>query len=230
MIDFSIMIKIIKFNYFEIKLFSLKMDILIEFFNESLNLIKNPKKILDLTEKLYDFNMIIENSRVIYDSKNPISNFIVPVTGAILGLSNLKTIDHVDLNRYMGLWYEYAKLRVYFEDDQINVTALYEMKDDIITVTNRSELNGTEKTINGTARSIDPSNSKLKVTFYPPFEGDYWIVMLDENYRYAVVSNPLKTTCWILSRSLCLPEYNSIVAQLKIMGFNTDFIQKSVHT
>ncbi|WP_417325088.1 lipocalin family protein [Halarcobacter sp.] len=122
---------------------------------------------------------------------------------------NIKSVQTVDLDRYIGSWYEIARYEHKFEKDCKNVTATYSIKEnDKIEVINRCTkmTNGEKTEAIGEAYSIDNTNAKLKVSFFWPFYGDYWIIMLDKNYSYAVISEPSKKYLWILSREKKLDE------------------------
>ncbi|WP_417332457.1 lipocalin family protein [Halarcobacter sp.] len=122
---------------------------------------------------------------------------------------NIKSVQTVDLNRYIGSWYEIARYEHKFEKDCKNVTATYSIKEnDKIEVINRcTKITTGEKTeAIGEAYAVDNTNAKLKVSFFWPFYGDYWIIMLDKNYSYAVISEPSKKYLWILSRDKKLDE------------------------
>ena len=120
------------------------------------------------------------------------------------------TVSYVDLKRYIGLWYEIARLPNSFQRDCArNTTASYELQPDgRIRVINRCVgADGVVKEAKGVARVVDTtSNSKLEVSFVrilgiQLFWGDYWIIGLDSNYKYAVVGNPSRKYGWILSRT-----------------------------
>jgi apolipoprotein D and lipocalin family protein len=128
------------------------------------------------------------------------------------GSSNLtkdppKTVDHVDLDRYLGLWYEQSRIPVYFEWNCERTTAEYSYNaDKTIRVDNQCYRHGIKSGGIGKAYP-DPgdttkSNSKLKVEFGTKLiiQGDYWIVRLDKDYSYVVVSSPDYSNLWILSR------------------------------
>ncbi|RXJ90850.1 hypothetical protein CRV01_06805 [Arcobacter sp. CECT 8983] len=122
---------------------------------------------------------------------------------------NIKSVPSVDLDRYLGSWYEIARYEHKFEKDCKNVTATYSLKeDDKIEVINRCTkiTTGEKSKAVGEAYAVDNTNSKLKVSFFWPFYGDYWIIMLDEDYSYAVISEPSKEYLWILSRTKNLDE------------------------
>ena len=122
----------------------------------------------------------------------------------------LATVESVDLERYQGVWYEIARYPNWFERDCVGTTAKYTLLPDgrvevVNTCFNRS-LDGPKRNIQGSARSVDPGNAKLKVSFFGPFEGDYWILDLGEDYECAVVGEPTRSFFWILSRTPTLDE------------------------
>ncbi|BAK72614.1 lipocalin family protein [Arcobacter sp. L] len=138
----------------------------------------------------------------------------------------LQTVQKVELNKYLGTWYEIARYEHFFERNCKNVTANYSMmNEETIKVINRCtkiQTNEKKEAI-GRAYAIDETNSKLKVSFFRPFYGDYWVLMLDENYKYAVVGTPSREYLWILSRDSKLDEEikNEILEKLPSLGFDT---------
>lgn len=143
------------------------------------------------------------------------------------GAAELQTVSHVDLERYVGDWYEIARLPNEFEESCVGSTAYYSLRSDgRLAVTNRCRedaLRGDEKSICGTARVVDQNtNAKLKVTFFWPFEGDYWVIDLDPEYRWAVVGEPKRRYLWILSRTPTLDArtYDGILARLPAAGYD----------
>jgi len=118
----------------------------------------------------------------------------------------LQVVPHVDIERYLGKWYEIALYPNWFEEGCFRSTAFYEkLEDGQIKVTNQCRMHGPEGELNeaiGIANVVDAStNAKLKVQFFWPFKGDYWIIDLDRDYQYAVVSEPGRQYLWILSRT-----------------------------
>lgn len=122
------------------------------------------------------------------------------------------TVAHVDLARYLGLWYEIARLPMWAEDDGASdITAEYALKDDgRIRVVNRCiDENGAVEQAEGEARVVEDSgNAKLEVTFLPkglrwlPFtKGDYWVLKLDPDYNVALVGTPDRKYLWLLARN-----------------------------
>lgn len=133
----------------------------------------------------------------------------------------VKTVSHVDLKKYLGKWYEIARYPNGFQKDCAGqVTATYtEREDGKIAVLNECrKKDGKIKAAKGKAKVDDPkTNSKLRVTFFWPFYGDYWILDLDQNYEFAVVGEPDRKYLWILSRTAQMDPavYDAILERLK---------------
>jgi len=114
-------------------------------------------------------------------------------------------VSTVDLNRYMGMWYEIARLPNYFERKLKCTSANYTLRDDgRITVLNKGYyLSDPQKSTSSRGVAWIPdkmSPAKLKVQFFWPFSGDYWIMELDKEYRYVLVGDPSLKYLWILAR------------------------------
>ena len=136
-----------------------------------------------------------------------------------------ETVAHVELTRYVGLWYEISSIPFFFGKGCLCSTANYTANSDgTIRVENSCNRDGKRDLAVAKAWTVDSSNSKLKVEFFWPFSADYWIVALDADYKWAVVSNPYRDYLWILSRTPHLEqsEYDTIVAYLKNNGFPVD--------
>ena len=147
---------------------------------------------------------------------------------ALLGYATeLPTVSSVDLARYLGRWYEIARFDHRFERGCSDVEAFYTLREDgMIGVVNRCHLHAENRTkeANGRAYIVDEtSNAKLKVTFFWPFYGNYWIIDLAEDYRYAVVSEPSKEYFWILSRTpkMAQEDLDHILSSASTLGFDT---------
>ena len=138
-------------------------------------------------------------------------------------------VASVDVDRYLGTWFEIARADHSFERNCQGVSAFYERRDDgMIRVINRcweGSLDGELDVANGRARIVDTeTNAKLEVSFFGPFFGDYWIVELAEDYSWAVISEPEGRYLWILSREpQMVPEtLEARLAYLQSLGFNTE--------
>lgn len=135
-----------------------------------------------------------------------------------------KTVPEVDIQRYMGRWYEIASYPQWFEKGLTCVSARYTLKEEYVEVFNSGYKNGKLKEAHGIARVVEGSGgAKLKVSFFRPFYGKYWIVDLAEDYLWVVVSNPNRSTLWILCRTQTMDAdlYQTILAKLKANGFDT---------
>ncbi|WP_211828758.1 lipocalin family protein [Kistimonas asteriae] len=128
---------------------------------------------------------------------------------------SLTTVSQVDLTRYAGQWYEIARLPNVFQRKCVaNVMATYTLREDgDIDVLNQCDnKDGKTQTAQGLARSTNPpENSRLEVSFFNvlgirPFWGDYWVIALEDDYRYVVVGEPDRDYVWLLSRTPTLPD------------------------
>ena len=149
--------------------------------------------------------------------------------------SPLEVVPAVDLTRYAGQWYEIARFPHRFQEGCVGSRATYTLRDDgKITVLNQcyeGSFTGTLRTAKGTARVNDKNtNAKLRVTFFWPFSGDYWIIGLGKDYEYAVVGHPDRTYLWILSRTKKMDEtlYQDILGRLKAQGYDTTKLIRTI--
>lgn len=118
----------------------------------------------------------------------------------------LRTVPYVDISRYMGVWYELASYPQWFSRNCFNTSATYtrrsDGKVDVLNACHKGSPRGPIKKAKGIAYVANTeTNAELKVSFFGPFYGDYWIVELGDDYEYAVVSEPGRSTLWILSRT-----------------------------
>ena len=143
----------------------------------------------------------------------------------------VQTVAAVDLSRYSGRWYEVARLPNRFEDgrgiDCTEVTADYTPRPDgTLTVANscrNAAAGGAMRQARGSAYVVAGSgNAKLRVSFFWPFYGDYWVVGLAPDYTWAVVGAPGRDYLWVLSRRPVLPaaEYAAALATAQAQGFD----------
>ncbi len=149
------------------------------------------------------------------------------------------TVNNVDLNLYVGVWYEIAKIPNRFQKQCTrNVTATYSLNDDgTIKVVNRCiQEDGSEDKVTGKARIVDKkSNAKLEVSFvsifgFHLFWGDYWIIGLDKDYQYAVVGSPSYKYGWILCREKSMPKamFQEVKQILIKQDYNPDNFEMTI--
>lgn len=149
----------------------------------------------------------------------------------------LETVKEVDLKRYVGKWYEIASFPQSFQAGCNCSTAEYKLtNDDYIEVINTCRKNsptGEVKQVSGKAFIDDEvSKSKLKVQFFWPFRGKYWIIELADDYSYAVVGHPNRDYLWILNRTPKMnPEtYAMLLNRLTAKGFDVKRLSMTVQT
>lgn len=138
-----------------------------------------------------------------------LSLFAIAAACTPAGPVRTTTVASVDVGRYVGTWYEIASVKQFFSIGLVNTTANYSpLPDGSIQVVNSGRYftkDGPLSTIVGSAVPVDSSNARLNVSFtgsnsaQPP--GNYWIVDLDPDYQWAVVSDPTGTSCFLLTRT-----------------------------
>lgn len=145
----------------------------------------------------------------------------------------LATVPHVDLKRYSGDWHEVARYPNWFQRKCTGaVTASYSpLPDGAIRVVNSCRrANGSQDSIQGRATVVPGSgNAKLKVSFFGPFTGDYWIIGLDKDYQWALVGHPSRKYLWILARQPGMSDklYNRLVALAVKQGYQAANIMRT---
>lgn len=140
----------------------------------------------------------------------------------------LPVVGAVDLHRYLGKWYEIATIPQRFQKGCVCVTAEYSLNTDgtikVVNSCRKESPSGPFKQVIGRAKVVAGSNNaKLRVSFFRPFWGDYWIVGLDPDYQWAIVSNAQGSTCWILARTPRIAPhlYDQLVRRCQELGINT---------
>lgn len=138
---------------------------------------------------------------------------------------SVETAKNVDIARYMGRWFEIARFENSFEKGLANVSAVYTLNgDNTVSVVNSGVKPDGEKTsVSGRAYAPDSSDfSKLRVSFFRPFYGDYYILELDGDYRWALVGGRDKSYLWILSRTPRIPEaeLSKILEKARSRGYD----------
>ena len=134
------------------------------------------------------------------------------------------TVEPFDLNRYLGYWYEIARFDHPFERGVYYSMARYTMRDDgKIDVLNTGIKDGRAKDAKGIAK-LTNTPGLFRVSFFGPFFGDYRIMMLDDNYQYALIGGKNENYLWILSRTPELDEATKsfILAEADRRGYDTN--------
>jgi apolipoprotein D and lipocalin family protein len=140
-------------------------------------------------------------------------------------------VSSVNLDRYKGFWYEIARLPNFFERKLKCASATYTLRDDgRITVVNRGNyISDPSKSTSSRGIAWIPdknSPAKLKVQFFWPFSGDYWIMDLDKDYRYVLVGDPSVKYLWILAREKKMDEatYKMLLQKAVDNGYDVSTI------
>lgn len=148
----------------------------------------------------------------------------------------LQTVDKVDIEKYLGRWYDIASYPAVFQKGCRCTTADYERipGKKYIRVTNRCIRfkNGKSKlyTAQGKAFIVEGSNNtRLRIQFFWPFRGDYYIIGLADDYSWAIVGHPQRKYLWILSRESYMPThtYNDILKIIREKGYDLNRIVKT---
>lgn len=154
---------------------------------------------------------------------------ILFLAGCVGAPEHIQPVENFELQRYLGTWYEIARLDHSFERGLEQVTATYSLRSDGgLKVINKGFNPGKNKWKEAEGKAYfvaDPDIGQLKVSFFGPFYGGYNIIELDkENYQYSLVCGPNLSYLWILARN---PDLNKtivdrLVAKARSLGFATD--------
>ncbi len=147
------------------------------------------------------------------------------------------TVAKVDLDRYLGTWFEVARLPNPEEDGfgrrSVDVTATYARRRkgtvDVLNVARNANAGMRTTSVHGSAKPVDASGAKLVVTFFHLFNGDYWVLGLDPDYRWALVGTPRRRRLWLLSRTPRLDpaDYDRALSIAAEQGYDPSRIVKT---
>jgi lipocalin len=163
--------------------------------------------------------------------KTALTLIIILIISTVHAQNTPKVVTSVDLNRYIGVWYEIARLPNFFEKKLKCTSAKYILRDDgrmtVINAGNYISDPGKSTSSKGVAWIPDKNSpAKLKVQFFWPFSGDYWIMELDKEYRYVLVGEPAHKYLWILAREKKMDEaiYNMLLKKAVDNGYDVSTI------
>jgi apolipoprotein D and lipocalin family protein len=150
------------------------------------------------------------------------------LAGCTTAPQGIMPVDNFDLDRYLGTWYEIARLDHRFERGLSQVSATYSKRaDGGVAVINRGFNDQASKWKEAKGRAYfigEPDVARLKVTFFWPFSGGYNVIELDHaNYSYALICGPNKKYLWLLARTKKLDEsiMEALIDKAQALGFNT---------
>ncbi|XP_073034672.1 temperature-induced lipocalin-1-like [Primulina eburnea] len=160
-----------------------------------------------------------------------------------MGTKEMEVVKGLNVERYMGRWYEIASFPSFFQPKNgVDTRATYTLNPDgTVHVLNETWTGGKRDYIEGTAWKADPKSdeAKLKVKFYVPpllpiipVTGDYWVLYIDEDYQYALIGQPSRRYLWILCRQSSLDEetYNLLLEKAKEEGYDVSKLHKTTHS
>jgi len=169
------------------------------------------------------------------------SRFIKIITSiALMGtlisqqaMSQREFVKSLDIQRYMGTWYEIARFPHKFEKNLVGTTATYSLNNDgtvkVVNAGHYLTLGGKMKTAEGKAKFAGKEkNGHLKVSFFLFFYADYFIMSLDDNYQWALIGSKSDKYLWILSRTPQMDQtvYNQLLDRARQMGYDLSQLQE----
>lgn len=137
----------------------------------------------------------------------------------------------VELERYLGRWYEVARYDMRFEKGCEGVTAEYSKRDDglirVLNTCRQGAVDGPTKVAEGKAKVVDTAtNAKLKVSFFGPFFGDYWVLDHADDYSWSIVGEGSGRYLWLLSRTLPTEaDRAALTARAKALGYDVSMLR-----
>ena len=142
-------------------------------------------------------------------------------------------VASVDVNRYLGTWYQQAQIPNRFQSMCVsNTRATYALDGKDLSVLNQcTGVDGKPETATGVAKIVAGSNNaKLRVSFFRPFYGDYWVLALDPDYQWVLVGDPTREYGWVLARNAKLDDvtYSQIMARAAQMGYDNARFERSL--
>jgi apolipoprotein D and lipocalin family protein len=158
-------------------------------------------------------------------SPGPVGNSAVP-----------QPAKSVELDRYLGRWYEMARYEAPFQKGCEAVTADYSLREDdqikVVNTCRKGSVVGKLKQAVGKAKVVDTATgAKLKVSFFGPFYGDYWVLDRADDYRWSIVGEPSGRYLWMLTRS-AQPDAATrakIEARVKALGYDWSLVRITQH-
>jgi apolipoprotein D and lipocalin family protein len=154
--------------------------------------------------------------------------FIVAFTSCKTIPEGATAVKPFDKDKYLGTWYEIARLDHKWEKNLDNVTARYSIKPSgDIRVDNRGhnyKKDKDERSIGKAKPAGDPNEGRLKVSFFGPFYSGYNVIALDKDYKYALVAGKNTKYLWLLSRTKTIPESvkKDYLKKAEAIGYETD--------
>ena len=160
-----------------------------------------------------------------------VSAALLVITGCS-PMPTIQTVDHVDIERYMGDWYVIANIPTFLERDVYNAVERYSLNDDgtidTVFTFRKGGFDGEPKRYNPTGFIRSENNAEWGMRFVWPFKAEFLVIWLDEDYSQTVIGRSKRDYVWIMAREPELPEadYQRILAFLAEQGYDVDKVQK----
>jgi len=145
----------------------------------------------------------------------------------------MKTVDHVDIDRFMGPWYVIANIPTFLEKDAYNAVETYRLNDDGTIATNftfhKGGFDGDVKEYNPKAFILDTeSNARWGMRFVWPIKADYRIVYLDDDYTQTIIGRQGRDFVWIMARTPTVSDfdYDQLLSFVESLGYDTSKLQR----
>lgn len=162
----------------------------------------------------------------------PIFSFVILLMTGCTQYKPIKTVENVDLNRFMGKWYVIANIPTFIETEAYNAIETYEIREDARIQTtfefNKGSFDGEKIKYSPVGRVLDDTNAIWGMQFIWPFEADYRIIYLDKNYENTVIGRIKRDYVWLMSRNSQVDEktYQEIVESIKLQGYDVNQLQR----
>ena len=158
------------------------------------------------------------------------------ITGCSMNTIKLKTVDDVNISKFMGSWYVIAHIPTFIEKEAYNAIESYKLNNDGTIATtftfNKGSLEGKKKTYNPKGFVVKgTNNAQWDMQFIWPIKSQYKITYLDNDYKTTVISRDALDYVWVMARSKAIdkPELDKIMAHIKALGYNMDLIRMIPH-
>ena len=158
------------------------------------------------------------------------------ISGCSMNTIKLKTVDDVNISKFMGSWYVIAHIPTFIEKEAYNAIESYKLNNDGTIATtftfNKGSLEGKKKTYNPKGFVVKgTNNAQWDMQFIWPIKSQYKITYLDNNYKTTVIARDALDYVWVMARSKVIdkPELDKVMSHIKALGYNMDLIRMIPH-
>ena len=158
------------------------------------------------------------------------------ISGCSMNTIKLKTVDNVNISKFMGPWYVIAHIPTFIEKEAYNAIESYKLNNDGTIATtftfNKGSLEGKKKTYNPKGFVVKgTNNAQWDMQFIWPIKSQYKITYLDNNYKTTVIARDALDYVWVMARNKVIdkPELDKIMSHIKALGYNMDLVRMVPH-